>query len=171
MYKFRDLVESDLGAAANINNLNTPAVPELSTAELKSLIEMASFCVAAVDQKNRLVGFSVALETGAPYQSENYAFFERLGIKHIYVDRIVILESVQNCGLGSAIYGKVFEFARNNGIFDVTCEVNLEPPNPGSLRFHRRMGFEELAVQTTKQGKITVQLMRASLEQEAGLAK
>jgi predicted GNAT superfamily acetyltransferase len=24
------------------------------------------------------------------------------------------------------------------------CEVNVEPPNPGSLRFHERIGFAEV---------------------------
>tara|TARA_B100000902_G_C27275813_1_gene898794 strand:+ start:1360 stop:1875 length:516 start_codon:yes stop_codon:yes gene_type:complete len=171
MHYFRELVESDLGVAASINNQSFPAVPEISKRELRSLIEMSSFRAAAVDQENVLVGFALALESGAPYQSENYEFFERRGIKHLYVDRIVFLESSQNRGLGSAMYERIFKFAKDQKIFEVTCEVNLEPPNPGSLRFHRRMGFEEVAVQSTKQGKVIVQLLKASLGEETKIAK
>lgn len=163
MHYFRELVESDLAAAVNINNQSSPAVPEISKRDLRSIIEMSSLRAAAVDHENVLVGFALALEPGKPYQSENYEFFERRGVKHLYVDRIVFLESNQNRGLGSAMYEKIFRFAQDQGIFEITCEVNLEPPNPGSLRFHRRMGFEEVGVQSTKQGKVTVQLLRASL--------
>jgi hypothetical protein len=41
--------------------------------------------------------------------------------------------------------------------------VNLEPPNPGSLRFHHRMGFQDVETQTTKGGTVVVQLLRAPL--------
>ena len=26
----------------------------------------------------------------------------------------------------------------------MTCEVNIRPPNPSSLDFHRRLGFEQV---------------------------
>ena len=28
----------------------------------------------------------------------------------------------------------------------VTAEVNVQPPNPGSIRFHQRHGFEQVGV-------------------------
>ncbi|MHB1091087.1 MAG: hypothetical protein ACYC06_04325 [Ilumatobacteraceae bacterium] len=36
----------------------------------------------------------------------------------------------------------------------LTCEVNLQPPNPDSLRFHQRLGFGEVGQQESKPGLI-----------------
>jgi len=32
------------------------------------------------------------------------------------------------------------------------CEVNIMPPNPGSIRFHKRFDFEECGSQFTEAG-------------------
>ena len=38
-------------------------------------------------------------------------------------------------------------------------EVNLDPPNPGSILFHEKMGFRELAQQIVGDGEKLVSLM------------
>jgi predicted GNAT superfamily acetyltransferase len=45
----------------------------------------------------------------------------------------------------------------------VTCEVNLDPPNPRSLAFHERLGFREVGRQATKGGAFTVVLLAAAV--------
>jgi predicted GNAT superfamily acetyltransferase len=45
----------------------------------------------------------------------------------------------------------------------VTCEVNLDPPNPESLAFHARLGFARVGEQETKGGSVTVALLAAEL--------
>lgn len=40
-------------------------------------------------------------------------------------------------------------------------EVNVDPPNPGSLRFHDRLGFTEVGRQATKGDTVTVALLAA----------
>jgi Predicted acetyltransferase, GNAT superfamily len=57
------------------------------------------------------------------------------------------------------LYRAVEDEARRQGASAVTCEVNLEPPNPGSLAFHHREGFRDLDTQATKGGAVVVQLM------------
>ena len=45
-------------------------------------------------------------------------------------------------GIGKQLYEAAFsEMAGQRDM--LICEVNLEPPNPGSLRFHKSLGFEE----------------------------
>jgi hypothetical protein len=46
----------------------------------------------------------------------------------------------------------------------VTCEVNLEPPNPVSLGFHRALGFVDVAQQDTYGGTVRVQLMARRID-------
>ena len=43
----------------------------------------------------------------------------------------------------------------------MTCEVNIEPPNPASLAFHARMGFDRVGEQSTKGGEVVVALLAA----------
>ena len=47
-------------------------------------------------------------------------------------------------GLATCLYRDLFEHAREAGHDRIVCEVNLDPPNPGSDVFHARMGFVEV---------------------------
>ena len=145
-YRVRPLVAADAARLQPLNNAAAPAVPITSAHELAAL-----------------VGFVLALAPGVAYESENYRFFESRDVDHLYVDRIVIAESERGRGLGAILYDAVFEAAREQGRAEVTCEVNLDPPNPGSMAFHRRRGFRELGSQPTKGGTVTVALLSAPL--------
>ena len=41
----------------------------------------------------------------------------------------------------------------------LTCEVNLKPPNDGSILFHEKYGFEQVGTQETDGGEKEVSLM------------
>jgi predicted GNAT superfamily acetyltransferase len=56
----------------------------------------------------------------------------------VYVDRVVVDEAARRRGLAQALYA---DLARTAVERPLVCEVNLEPPNPGSLAFHERLGF------------------------------
>ena len=163
MTSLRALTESDLEKVVEINNAGYPAVPLATIEEIRSLFELSSYRMAALNNEGEVVGFALALDPGADYDSENYVFFEGRFENHLYIDRIVFADSARGLGLGTALYEDLFDFARTQGRSAVTCEVNLEPPNPGSLRFHRRFGFEDVDTQATKGGAVVVQLLQAPL--------
>jgi predicted GNAT superfamily acetyltransferase len=51
--------------------------------------------------------------------------------------------------------------ARAAGYAHVCCEVNIDPPNPGSDAFHANMGFEEIGrAFLPERGKTVRYLMR-----------
>lgn len=160
--EFRPISQADLPRLLELNNQAAPAVPAHSTNEFESLWRLMDYSVG-VWSGDELVGFAWAMEPGSDYSSENYRFFERRGVPHFYIDRIVFSEPAQGLGLGQATYRHLFEQARSLGVTQVTCEVNLEPPNPRSLAFHHRMGFEDLATQQTKGGQVIVQLLVATV--------
>ncbi|MEF2976961.1 GNAT family N-acetyltransferase [Subtercola sp. YIM 133946] len=108
-----------------------------------------------------LLGFVLTLLPGAAYESENYRWFSARSNDFLYVDRIVVADGARDRGIGAMLYAAVFEAARAAGVAEVFCEVNLEPPNPGSLRFHHRLGFEEVGQQATKGGSVVVSLLAA----------
>jgi len=105
----------------------------------------------------------LSLVQGQPYESENYRWFEERGVRHQYIDRIVVSPSAKGTGVGRAFYESVFERARERGANEVTAEVNLDPPNPSSVAFHERLGFRKLAEQDTKGGTIRVALLARSV--------
>jgi predicted GNAT superfamily acetyltransferase len=102
---------------------------------------------------------------GLDYASENYLFFSdrarELGRTFVYVDRIVLAPAMRSRGLGPQLYAAVSDEARRVGAPEVLCEVNVEPPNPGSLAFHTRLGFVEVGRQKTHGGENTVALLAA----------
>ena len=163
MITLRPLTTSDIDTVVGINNEGHPGVPLATAADMGELLAVASVTLGAVDDEGHLVGFLIAVDPGQPYESENYAFFESRFDNHLYVDRIVLSESSRGLGVGSSLYERVSEVAGDAGRDCITCEVNLEPPNPGSLRFHHRLGFVNVDTQSTKGGSVVVQLLQMPL--------
>ncbi len=155
--------ERDLDSLVAVNDAAYPAVPITPAAELAELIAMSSVVVVVDDAAP--AGFVLGMPPGLDYQSENYLFFSararELGTTFVYVDRIVLAAHLRGQGLGPRLYDAVFEEARRVGAAEVLCEVNLEPPNPGSLAFHTRIGFVEVGRQSTKGGANLVALLAA----------
>jgi predicted GNAT superfamily acetyltransferase len=48
-------------------------------------------------------------------------------------------------GFGKLLYQHIEQLMQESKLeYPLCCEVNLEPPNPGSLRFHQSIGFVEV---------------------------
>lgn len=148
---------ADLPALVAINDGAFPAVPITPPEELAALIALARLTLVVDDGEPG--GFLVALAPGADYASENYAWFGARSRDFLYVDRIVLAPRLQRQGIGPRLYAAVDDAARADGLTEVTCEVNVRPPNPGSLAFHARLGFAEVGRQQTKGGAIEVALL------------
>jgi predicted GNAT superfamily acetyltransferase len=145
--------------------MNNAAVPNVSAAEpeeLAALIEMSELTVALADG-DTVLGFVLTLPPGVNYGSENYRWFSKRYDNFVYVDRIVVSEDARNRGVGVELYRLVAEHAVKQAVPTILCEVNLEPPNPGSLRFHERIGFVEVGQQHTKGGTFQVSLLAKEL--------
>jgi predicted GNAT superfamily acetyltransferase len=159
----RMMTIDDLPVVVQLNNHAYPAVPITPLAEMAELVRLADVAMV-VEEDADLLGFVLAFHPGSPYDSDNYRFFEQRGTDSLYVDRIVIAESARSQGLGAVLYETVFAAAREEGRDEVTCEVNVDPPNPGSLAFHQRLGFQEVGRQATKGGAVTVALLAAPVD-------
>ncbi len=157
---FDTLTTTDIPRLVELNDAASPAVPVTSEAEMAALLETSGFTLAA-REGDALLGFIIGMRPGSDYASENYRFFDARSADFLYVDRIVIDAARRGEGIGRALYDAVFELARGAGLREVTCEVNLDPPNPGSLSFHARLGFQRIGEQETKNGSVTVALLAA----------
>ena len=159
----RELESADLPAVVELNNDAVPAVPLADEDEIAMLTTVASLAVVAVDEEDLRtpLGFLIAIDPGSHYASENYRWFAGRSQDFLYVDRIVIGGERRGAGIGRLLYGAAFEKARVDGRRVVTCEVNLRPPNPKSMGFHRSLGFQPVGEQATKGGAVHVALLAA----------
>lgn len=162
----RQLAEADLPAMTAINNSAVPAVPFTDEQGMAELVVVSGLSLVAVleTEPSTVVGFVLGVPAGATYESENFRWFEQRGEPHFYVDRIVVADGMRGRNVGELLYNAVFEHALANGVNQVTCEVNIDPPNPGSMKFHGRLGFIEVGQQATKEGTVTVAMLSRKIE-------
>lgn len=149
----------DLEALAVLNDAAVPNVNALGLAGLAAHVPRCALALTVDDDAGRPAALLLALAPGADYDSENYAWFSAHHAPSLYVDRIVVAEPLRSRGIGAALYAAVFDRAAELGLTTVTCEVNLEPPNPRSLAFHERLGFAQVGTQLTKGGTTEVALL------------
>jgi uncharacterized protein len=132
--RIRDLAPADLAGALALNNESAVEVNALTADELARQVGLA----AASRYVDGGLGLLIAFDETTPPIGPNHAWFlERLPA-FLYIDRVVIARSARGRGLGRRLYQDLFERAAGRPL---CCEVNVDPPNPGSLAFHERLGF------------------------------
>jgi predicted GNAT superfamily acetyltransferase len=155
----RTIAPDDVPALAALNDAAVPAVNRLGADGLAAHVPRCTVAVTVPDDDGAPLAFLLALAPGTDYDSENYRWFSLHRPGSLYVDRIVVAPHAHGRGLGRLLYAAVEDRARELGLTEITCEVNLEPPNPGSLAFHGRLGFVQVGEQVTKGGSVRVALL------------
>ncbi len=158
----RDLHDGDLAVLAALNDAAVPAVNALGPAGLAAHVPTCAAALVVHDAGapgGPPLGFLLALAPGADYASENYRWFAEHAPGSLYVDRIVVAPHAHGRGAGRALYAAAEQHARRLGLSALTCEVNLDPPNPASSAFHARLGFRRVGVLDTKGGAVRVELL------------
>ena len=160
MEELRTITESDFQAILRLNDAEVQQTSPMDMERLQSLVRMAAYCkVATVD--GQVAAFLIALRDGAPYENDNYMWFASRIPRFLYVDRVVVDSKFSGRRIGSRLYDDLFEFARSQDISAITCEYNIEPPNPASRAFHDKFGFKELGTQWVAGGTKRVSLQAA----------
>ena len=160
MVDIRDAVESDFESIVMLNDAEVRQTSPMDLDRLRLLVRMSAYCkVATVEGK--VAAFLIALREGVPYQNDNYAWFGARFPGFLYVDRVVVGAHFSGRGIGRKLYEDMFGFARSHGITTITCEYNIQPPNPASRAFHDRFGFRELGTQWVGNGTKQVSLQAA----------
>ena len=124
------------------NNINKPQVGFLKNDRLELLINQANYLKVA-KFNGELAGFLLCLPENKDYDSLNYQWVSKRYLNFVYIDRISVLPKFQNENIGSALYNDLIYFSALEGYDTILCEVNIMPPNPGSIRFHKRFDFKE----------------------------
>lgn len=134
-----DAGPGDAEAVVALNNSAVPNVNALTLPELERIVALAAYYRVAVDAEG-VAGFVICLPSGTSYWSENYRWFAARYPSFLYLDRVVVAERVRGQGIGARLYEDMHAFAAGRWP-RVTLEVNLRPANPGSVRFHERLGY------------------------------
>ena len=167
MEEIRDIVDADYQSILELNEAEEMQTSAMNRDRLDALVHMASFRkVLTID--GQVAAFILALQETAPYENDNFNWFAARIPKFIYVDRIVVGSRFSGRKIGSKLYDALFAFARTHGIPTVTCEYNLEPPNPASRAFHDKFGFRELGTQRVAGGAKLVSLQAAEISAPGG---
>ena len=141
-----DATPADFDAILGLNAASVHFLSPLDRARLQHLHAHAAYH-RVVRTGDEVHAFLLGFREGAPYDSPNYQWFERTYDRFMYIDRVVVSAASRRWNLGTQLYEDVFAFAGAAGITRVTCEYDLDPPNPASERFHRRHGFREVGRQ------------------------
>jgi hypothetical protein len=150
-----------------ILTLNDDAVPHVNSIPEHALTHLHGQSVylgvaRSVNAPDQLAGFLLALPESAEYDSENFGYFKCRYARFVYIDRIVVGANFRRAGVGAALYADLIRHLPQD-CPSLTCEVNLRPANPGSLAFHRGLGFEPVGEQETGGGAKRVCLLAKSL--------
>lgn len=145
-----------------INQANTPEVGSVDPDRLDFIVQESAIALGAVEA-GEVVGFVLVLPPGSPYDSVNYRWFADRGDDIMYLDRVAVEAEHRGRGLGRSLYSAVFDRISSEypEIARLGLEVNVEPPNPGSMAFHLTLGFIEVGRQRTPYGGVVSLMERA----------
>lgn len=156
----------DIAHLHEINQAAVPGVGSVSRPAFDDLIAQAAivFVVCRSGGGSRPaapLGFVLAMTEGLGYASPNYLWLSHRFDRFAYVDRIAVSPDCRGGGAGGLLYEAVIDhFMGQRPV--LLAEVNLEPPNPGSIRFHERLGFRSIGERwSADRAKGVVYLARA----------
>jgi predicted GNAT superfamily acetyltransferase len=144
---------ADRLAILALNNAHARETSWLEAADLDRLLEQTYLALRVGADDAFLLCFD---QSADGYRSPNYLWFRERYPRFAYVDRIIVAEHARGRGLARQLYEELFATAKADGHTIVACEVNSDPPNPGSDAFHAAMGFAQVGSATIYGGKRTV---------------
>ncbi len=149
------IAEADQPAILALNNRHARETSWLEPAKLRHLLGQA-YLARRIGQDDALL---LAFDENADYDSANFLWFRQRYRRFAYVDRIIVAEHARGQGLARRLYEALFDKATADGHTMVACEVNRDPPNPGSDAFHAALGFEEVGRAAIYGGERTVRYL------------
>jgi len=155
------VVESDFGSILQINQAAQPGVVSLSPPELSQINRTATvFC--ALKEGSSCRAYVIAYENTRAYDGEEFCWLQKnVADRFLYIDQVAVASDFRGRGIGTKVYEFLERFAVMNDFASLACEVNIDPSNLASLRFHLHRGFRELGELRTSDGR-EVRLMQKS---------
>ncbi len=152
MITLRAATPQDTPRIVDLNAQVVAVTSPMDADRFAQLHSLSTHCVVA-EKDGSVLGFVLAMEKGAPYPNGNYSWFSERLNNFVYIDRIVIAKEGLGHGLGRRLYAHVSDAAKVNGCTVMCAEMDLDPPNEQSLKFHAGNGFVRLGTRQLDSGK------------------
>lgn len=147
---------------AQVLALNNEFAVETSFLDEKRLAGMLDEAFLAT-RIGAVDAFLIVFDQGARYDSPNFEWFRARFPTFAYVDRIITGPEARGKGYARALYEDLFARAAASGHDRVVCEVNFDPPNPGSDAFHAALGFIEVGRRLLQDSGKTVRYLSKNI--------
>jgi predicted GNAT superfamily acetyltransferase len=134
----RQISKADLAWVHPLNETHAVELSPLTAERLAELVGQATYARCEDG------AFLLAFDQSADYDGVNFLWFRDRYEKFIYIDRVCVDETHRRRGLARKLYEDLFQWAAEYSAGPVVCEVNSDPPNPGSDAFHAVQGFVEV---------------------------
>jgi predicted GNAT superfamily acetyltransferase len=162
---FRNAEEADAGIIADLNEAVVSVTSPMTAAQFLELKGLSRYCLVVETASGEVEGFIIVMTKGEPYDNGNYQWFSERYDDFAYIDRIVLAPSLRNLGVAHQFYDLIGDLAADDGCSLLAAEMDIDPPNPHSLHFHSRYGFEEVGVRDLERGK-TVSMQVAPIKRD-----
>lgn len=156
-FNLRDVSSSDLDAALMLNESAVPAVSSIDMEQMRWFADRAAYFRVAMSDED-LAAFLIGLRPATEYASPNYRWFCDHYDDFAYIDRVAVATIARRHGLASRLYDD-FVKSLPGDVSVLACEVNINPPNEPSMRFHSHYGFNRVGSQEIDGGSKKVALM------------
>lgn len=153
-WSIQPLADADLPALLRLNAANYPSVHTLDESTLDWLLAFGGgHHLVAVDRAGAVVGYLLSFASTTDYDDSEIAELRRrITEPFFYICQVVVAPERRGAGIARAFYAAVADTARRERARLLCCDVNTNPPNPGSFAFHRRLGFTEIGPGTASNG-------------------
>ncbi len=163
MILLRDAQRRDFPRVLALNEASVHFLSPLSEQRLALLHDQSAYHRVVDGEDGEAGAFLLAFREGSAYDSVNYRWFAQRYERFLYIDRIVVGESLRGQGAGRRLYEDLFAFARSTGAQRVALEFDIDPPNQTSRRFHAHYAFTEVGSQTVDYADKRVSMQLAEL--------
>ncbi|MEM1300560.1 MAG: GNAT family N-acetyltransferase [Pseudomonadota bacterium] len=155
----REMMAHDMDWVLNLNMQHETELSPLDAPGLVDLTGTGFACLVAGED----AGFLISLSEISLNESPNFLWFRERYDRFVYVDRVCVSPQYRRMGLADQLYDGLFAEAVMAGQTRICCEVNADPPNPGSDAFHAARGFQVVGERHLEDRDKTVRYMVCEL--------
>ncbi|BEJ15933.1 hypothetical protein CspHIS471_0505380 [Cutaneotrichosporon sp. HIS471] len=144
----RPIEPEDIPPLLALNNEHAQALSWQEPAQFDALLSTA-FHTRTIGLPGAPTALLVTFDETAAYDNPNFRWLKAHFPTFVYIDRVVVAASAGGRGYARALYDDLRASSKKR----LVCEINVHPPNPGSVAFHTKMGFREVGRAELDNGK------------------